>query len=92
VTASGIRCLTSQYAELSSAQAEDLYLSGSGGTVAVRTGTKFLSRMVRDQQFSSLFRHYAKNHDVDASSLVFFTEKLMRELNPLDTPRSAGVQ
>lgn len=49
--------------------------------------------MLRDQHFSSLFRHYGKHNGVDKETLVFFfTEELMQELMPSDTPRSVHLR
>lgn len=49
--------------------------------------------MLRDQHFSSLFRHYGKHNGVDKETLVFFfTEQLMQELMPSDTPRSVHLR
>lgn len=70
--------------------AEDLWL-GSDERRAVRiiAGTEYRCSMLRDQHFSSLFRHYAKHNGVDKETLAFFfTEELMQELEPSDTPRS----
>jgi len=49
--------------------------------------------MLREQHFSSLFRHYGKHNGVDKETLVFFfTEELMRELEPNDTPKSVHLK
>lgn len=49
--------------------------------------------MLRDQHFSSLFRHYGKHNGVDKETLVFFfTEELMQELEGSDTPRSVHLR
>ena len=61
---------------------EDLYLaSGERRAVRIKKGTEYRCSMLRDQHFSSLFRHYGKHNGVDKETLVFFfTEELMQEL------------
>ena len=56
-------------------------------------GTEYRCSMLRDQHFSSLFRHYGKHNGVNKDSLVFFfTEELMQELDGSDTPRSVHLR
>ena len=45
---------------------EDLYLaSGERRAVRIKKGTEYRCSMLRDQHFSSLFRHYGKHNGVD---------------------------
>ena len=78
----------------SRAQVEDLYLaSGERRAVRIKKGTEYRCSMLRDQHFSSLFRHYGKHNGVDKETLVFFfTEELMQELEGSDTPRSVHLR
>ena len=73
---------------------EDLYLaSGERRAVRIKKGTEYRCSMLRDQHFSSLFRHYGKHNGVDKETLVFFfTEELMQELEGSDTPRSVHLR
>ena len=73
---------------------EDLYLaSGERRAVRIKKGTEYRCSMLRDQHFSSLFRHYGKHNGVDTETLVFFfTEELMQELEGSDTPRSVHLR
>ncbi|KAJ8613432.1 hypothetical protein CTAYLR_002310 [Chrysophaeum taylorii] len=73
---------------------EDLYISSAERRyVRIPAGTEYRCSMLRDQHFSSLFRHYGKHNGVDKETLVFFfTEELMQELMPSDTPRSVHLR
>ncbi|KAH8048676.1 hypothetical protein JL720_15792 [Aureococcus anophagefferens] len=73
---------------------EDLYLaSEEKRMVRIKKGTEYRCSMLRDQHFSSLFRHYGKHNGVDKDGLVFFfTEELMQELDGNDTPRSVHLR
>mmetsp|Transcript_1390 Transcript_1390/g.5387 ORF Transcript_1390/g.5387 Transcript_1390/m.5387 type:complete len:360 (-) Transcript_1390:593-1672(-) len=73
---------------------EDLYIStNERRTVRIPAGTEYRCSMLREQHFSSLFRHYGKHNGVDKETLVFFfTEELMRELEPNDTPKSVHLK
>lgn len=73
---------------------EDLYISSTERhSVRIPSGTEYRCSMLRDQHFSSLFRHYGKHNGVDKETLVFFfTEELMQELMPSDTPRSVHLR
>jgi hypothetical protein len=75
-------------------QVEDLYLaSEEKRMVRIKKGTEYRCSMLRDQHFSSLFRHYGKHNGVDKDGLVFFfTEELMQELDGNDTPRSVHLR
>ncbi|CAM9145278.1 unnamed protein product [Discosporangium mesarthrocarpum] len=66
--------------------AEDLILEGSEKTVIrVRAGTPYSCLMLKNQRFSSLFRHYAKHHGLRKDDLAYyFTEELQNE----DTPET----
>lgn len=73
---------------------ENLFISSQERKmVRIPAGTEYRCSMLRDQHFSSLFRHYGKHNGVDKESLVFFfTEELMQELMPSDTPRSVHLR
>eukprot|EP00634_Sargassococcus_sp_CCMP2135_P008560 CAMPEP_0198647074 /NCGR_PEP_ID=MMETSP1467-20131203/2442_1 /TAXON_ID=1462469 /ORGANISM="unid. sp., Strain CCMP2135" /LENGTH=281 /DNA_ID=CAMNT_0044382675 /DNA_START=86 /DNA_END=931 /DNA_ORIENTATION=- len=73
---------------------EDLYIStNERRTVRIPAGQEYRCSMLREQHFSSLFRHYGKHNGVDKETLVFFfTEELMRELEPNDTPKSVHLK
>ena len=46
-----------------------------------QANTEYRCSMLRDQHFSSLFRHYGKHNGVDKETLIFFYhEELMQEL------------
>ena len=66
--------------------AEDLILEGSERSVIrVRAGTPYSCLMLKNQRFSSLFRHYAKHHGLRKDDLAYyFTEELQNE----DTPET----
>ena len=47
----------------------------------VRAGTPYSCLMLKNQRFSSLFRHYAKHHGLRKENLsFFFTEELQNEV------------
>eukprot|EP00953_Heterococcus_sp_UTEX-ZZ885_P039908 20421-Heterococcus_DN1.PRE.3 len=64
--------------------AEDLILEGKERSlVRVRAGTPYSCLMLKNQRFSSLFRHYAKHHGLRKEDLAyFFTEALQNEVRP----------
>ncbi|CAM9520289.1 unnamed protein product, partial [Choristocarpus tenellus] len=66
--------------------AEDLILEGTERSVVrVRAGTQYSCLMLKNQRFSSLFRHYAKHHGLRKDDLAYyFTEELQNE----DTPET----
>ncbi|CAM9612712.1 unnamed protein product [Chrysoparadoxa australica] len=69
---------------------EDLILEGKERSlVRVRAGTPYSCLMLKNQRFSSLFRHYAKHHGLKKDDLTYyFTEELQNE----DTPESVFLQ
>uniref|UniRef100_A0A7S3JXW9 Uncharacterized protein n=1 Tax=Aureoumbra lagunensis TaxID=44058 RepID=A0A7S3JXW9_9STRA len=73
---------------------EDLYITtNERRSVRIPSGQEYRCSMLREQHFSSLFRHYGKHNGVDKETLVFFfTEELMRELEPNDTPKSVHLK
>lgn len=83
-----IGSLPAQHLELLSEPqpAEDLILEGSERSVIrVRAGTPYSCLMLKNQRFSSLFRHYAKHHGLRKDDLAYyFTEELQNE----DTPET----
>ncbi|CAM9317507.1 unnamed protein product, partial [Phaeothamnion confervicola] len=58
--------------------AEDLILEGTERRIVrVRAGTPYSCLMLKQQRFSSLFRHYAKHHGLKKDDLAYyFTEEL----------------
>lgn len=53
--------------------------------IRVRAGTPYSCLMLKNQRFSSLFRHYAKHHGLRKDDLAYyFTEELQNE----DTPET----
>ncbi|KAG5185475.1 BTB/POZ protein [Tribonema minus] len=79
-----------QHIEFIVKAAEDLILEGKERTVTrVQAGTPYTCLMLKNQRFSSLFRHYAKIHGLKKEDLTyFFTEGLRNE----DTPESVYLQ
>eukprot|EP00904_Undaria_pinnatifida_P002730 jgi/Undpi1/12458/HiC_scaffold_5.g02129.m1 len=75
-----------QHVEFVVKPAEDLILEGSERSVIrVRAGTPYSCLMLKNQRFSSLFRHYAKHHGLRKDDLAYyFTEELQNE----DTPET----
>lgn len=63
-----------------------MILEGSERSVIrVRAGTPYSCLMLKNQRFSSLFRHYAKHHGLRKDDLAYyFTEELQNE----DTPET----
>ncbi|CAM9256028.1 unnamed protein product [Ascophyllum nodosum] len=85
-TAPGATRPVDQHVEFVVKPAEDLILEGSERSVIrVRAGTPYSCLMLKNQRFSSLFRHYAKHHGLRKDDLAYyFTEELQNE----DTPET----
>eukprot|EP00639_Heterosigma_akashiwo_P029124 CAMPEP_0194687990 /NCGR_PEP_ID=MMETSP0295-20121207/16627_1 /TAXON_ID=39354 /ORGANISM="Heterosigma akashiwo, Strain CCMP2393" /LENGTH=316 /DNA_ID=CAMNT_0039576511 /DNA_START=194 /DNA_END=1140 /DNA_ORIENTATION=+ len=69
---------------------EDLVLEGSERSIIrVRANAPYSCLMLKNQRFSSLFRHYAKHHGLRKEDLAYyFTEELEND----DTPESVFLQ
>mmetsp|Transcript_7998 Transcript_7998/g.10633 ORF Transcript_7998/g.10633 Transcript_7998/m.10633 type:complete len:320 (+) Transcript_7998:57-1016(+) len=69
---------------------EDLVLEGSERSIIrVRANAPYSCLMLKNQRFSSLFRHYAKHHGLRKEDLAYyFTEELQND----DTPESVYLQ
>lgn len=81
-----VRCSVVSFCCCRTQPAEDLILEGSERSVIrVRAGTPYSCLMLKNQRFSSLFRHYAKHHGLRKDDLAYyFTEELQNE----DTPET----
>lgn len=68
---------------------EDLRIEGSHASITrVEEGNEYSCVMQYSQRFSTLFRHYAKNHGLSEEDLEFrFVEELLRN----DTPESVHL-
>ncbi|KAG5185888.1 BTB/POZ protein [Tribonema minus] len=88
--ANGSRASVNEHVEFVVKAAEDLILEGKERSlVRVRAGTPYSCLMLKNQRFSSLFRHYAKHHGLRKEDLAYyFTEALQNE----DTPESIFLQ
>mmetsp|Transcript_2667 Transcript_2667/g.3645 ORF Transcript_2667/g.3645 Transcript_2667/m.3645 type:complete len:349 (-) Transcript_2667:230-1276(-) len=84
------RANVNEHVEFVVKAAEDLILEGKERSlVRVRAGTPYSCLMLKQQRFSSLFRHYAKHHGLRKEDLAYyFTEPLQNE----DTPESVFLQ
>ena len=73
--------------------AEDLILEGrERSLIRVRAGTPYSCLMLKNQRFSSLFRHYAKHHGLRKEDLAYyFTEPLQNEVNAIQHPGQAPL-
>mmetsp|Transcript_20304 Transcript_20304/g.30010 ORF Transcript_20304/g.30010 Transcript_20304/m.30010 type:complete len:345 (+) Transcript_20304:128-1162(+) len=90
MTSNRDRINVNEHVEFVVKAAEDLILEGKERTIVrVRADTPYSCLMLKNQRFSSLFRHYARHHGLRKEDLTYsFTGPLQDE----DTPESVFLQ